>query len=327
MAHITSTFTEPVVWKPARIRSSAATIADALRQAVRWMIPRKGPRVSLLTGCALVFLSLYLPIAYDACGPNRTGIEVLQGDGIWPGAMAFFSPWAEWIFYAFALAFAVFTSALLFFSFVRPRVLQNRILTKWTFALAGMLSLYLIADLFWVYLGFEAGNHAFSPLGLKDEAPIAVAACVSLLVLLPLFRSKFARVERWSAYLFGIMGVASVLVVADYFAEQYLSGRLLSDDTVIRMLAAPSALCWLIPALLWFRLGLSRRREKRALWPGIRNRISQLYFPLAVLDGVFLAVAASDGLWGFLAFFAGIQLLALGYLELNRRAAASAPTA
>jgi hypothetical protein len=48
-----------------------------------------------------------------------------------------------------------------------------------------------------------------------------------------------------------------------------------------------------------------------------------MFIPLAVVDCYFLVVVVSDefGLWGFPAFFIGIQLLTLGYMQVARSAA------
>lgn len=86
------------------------------------------------------------------------------------------------------------------------------------------------------------------------------------------------------------------------------------------MMAAPAFLYWLVPVVLWFRFGLSRRDELRVQWPGIRRRVLQMYVPVAVADGLLLIDVVQMGMWGFLPFFFGLHLISLGYMQLAREA-------
>ncbi len=50
------------------------------------------PRLSLSGGSMMVLLTLGMTIAYDACGPERTGYEFLVlGEGDWPSLMGLLS--------------------------------------------------------------------------------------------------------------------------------------------------------------------------------------------------------------------------------------------
>jgi hypothetical protein len=104
---------------------------------VRSPLLRLRARVSLASGSVLTLLTLFLPIAYEACGPPRKGYEFIRGKGIWPGLLTFVFPGWEQGFYVLALALAVFTLLLVLASFHRPAFLRKHALITWPFALAG----------------------------------------------------------------------------------------------------------------------------------------------------------------------------------------------
>lgn len=226
-------------------------IEEGISQAVRLLIRRKRPRVSLFTGSAFVLLSLVLPFTYDSCGSVKTGYEFLNGEGVWPGLAVLASDWASRGFYVLTLSFAVLTAALVVFSCVRPESLQGSRLTGWGYGVAGTLSLFVISNLAW------------------------------------------SMVFSW-----------------------------MFEESPARALYAVSILYWLAPTVLWYRHDLSSKRSMTARWNGTRSGIFLLYLPAAVIDFYLMLLISLGGLWGFVTFFIGIHLLALGYMELGRRAAA-----
>jgi hypothetical protein len=210
-------------------------------------IGRKRPRVSLISGSALVLVSLVLPFTYDSCGAVKTGSEFLTGQGAWPGLAVFASDWASRGFYALTLGFAAFTVALAVFSFVRPLNLQGTRLSRWGYAVAGALSLFVISNL--------------------------ASSVVSSWVL---------------------------------------------EGAHARTLYAVSILYWLAPTALWCRFGLSSEGSMKARWSGMRSRIFLLYLPAVAIDTYVMLAVILGGLWGFVTFFFGIQMLALGYMRMAR---------
>ena len=84
------------------------------------------------------------------------------------------------------------------------------------------------------------------------------------------------------------------------------------------MAMAPASLYWLVPVGMWYQFGLSRKSQNRSRWPRIRSRITQLFVPVALWDYFVIAGEFVVGHPGFLAFFVGVSLIALGYMQLHR---------
>ncbi len=234
------------------------------------------------------------------------------------GALTVF-PWAEWGFYILTLVFAAVTTALLLLSCLRPQIFQSRRLTVLTFAIGGTLSLFLVSDFSWLFLGFWA-HKVWSWFGGSDDALVAVAVAAAILVLASLLHSKFLRTQRWAIYLLGIGGAVSLLLLTNFYTSWVSSRTLLEPEICVRMLTCLSCLYWIVPAVLWYRLGLSGRSEMKAQWIAMRSRVMQMYVPLVVTDCIFLVLVVKDGVWGFLVFFMGLHLLSLGYMQLARNA-------
>lgn len=293
---------------------------------VRSKYLRIRPRVSLLTGSVFVLLTLFLPIAYKACGPNRTGYEFIRGEGIWPGALMYAFPRAEWVFYILTLGFAVHTLLVLLASYAHPDILRKRRLFTWLFAIAGTFSLYVTADFFWVFCGPYVRGFLKLLLG-GDDAVVAFAAFVTLLVLASCLRSKFIRKQKWIVMLFAATGISSLTLVGSFFLGLFHPRWTVKGETALLLIAASSVLYWLVPVVCWCRSGLSRRDEMRAQWPGLRSRIRAMYAPVVAIDCLFLFLVANEGegglgLWGFPVFFVGVHLMSLGYMQLARDAEA-----
>ncbi len=103
----------------------------------------------------MVLFTLWMTIAVDACGPERTGYEFLVlGEGNWPSLMGIFSVTGGRIFYAAGLILAALTLLLLAFSVVSKRVWQRKSLLRFFLILSGTLSLFFIADLLALFLWF-----------------------------------------------------------------------------------------------------------------------------------------------------------------------------
>lgn len=283
------------------------------------------PSLSLAAGSVLVLLTLFLPIAYDACGPPRKGYEFLSGRGIWPGLLTFvFSGW-ERGFYVLALALASFTLLLVLVSLGRPALLRRLRLITWSFAFAGAFSLFIMADFFWVFAGDWLGG-LLERLEVRDDTSVAVVAALTFLLLAACLRSRFLRAQRWVVALFAITGALSLMVLADSFLFLLTSHRLWREGWSLRMVTAPANLCWLVPLVLWLRFGLFGGSERRVQWPGIRSRLIALYLPLAAIDCLFFVEVVKMGIWGFMPFFLGLHLMSLGYLQLAREAEGSSAT-
>jgi len=285
----------------------------------RGLISQLRPRVSLASGSVLVLLTLFLPIAYEACGPQRKGHEFIRGEGVWPGLLTFVSPWVERGFYILALALAACTLLLVLISLRRPGFLRKSALSPWLFAIAGAFSLFVITDFFWVFAGLWL-EPLLQRLEVRDDVTAAVLPALTFLVLVSCLRSRFLRTQRWIVALFAVACVLSLTVLADFFLSLFTPYGFLREATSAGMVMAPALLYSVVPLILWLRFGLFGRSELRAQWPGIRRRVVQMYTPLVVLDCLFFSEAVKMGIWGFLPFFVGLHLISLGYMQLAREA-------
>ena len=304
--------------------SVSGTIRDRTERAwerahgwARVLISQLRPRMSLASGSVLVLLTLFLPIAYEACGPNRRGHEFIRGEGVWPGLLTLVSPWVERGFYVLALALAACTLLLVLVSFRRPEFLRKGALSTWLFAVSGALSLFVIADSFWIFFVLRLGE-LLNWLGDQDDISAAIVPAVTFLVLVSCLRSRFLRTQRWVVALFAVACALSLTVVADFFLSLLTPYGFLREATSTGMVIAPALLYWLVPLILWLRFGLFGRSELRAQWPEIRRRVVQMYAPLVVLDCLFFSDVVKRGIWGFLPFFVGLHLISLGYMQLAR---------
>jgi hypothetical protein len=277
------------------------------------------PRMSLASGSVLVLLTLFLPIAYEACGPQRRGHEFIRGEGIWPGLLSLVSAWVERGFYVLALALAACTLLLILISLRRSEFLRKDALSTWLFAIAGALSLFVITDFFWAFAGLWL-EELLKQLGAQDDISAAVVPAVTFLVLVSCLRSRFLRRQRWVVGLFAVACALSLTVLADFFLSRLTPYGFLREATSAGMVIAPALLYWLVPLILWLRFGLLGRSELRAQWPGIRRRVVQMYTPVVLLDCLFFSDVVKMGIWGFLPFFVGLHLISLGYMQLAREA-------
>jgi hypothetical protein len=275
--------------------------------------------VSLASGSVLVLLTLFLPIAYEACGPQRKGHEFIRGEGVWPGLVSLISPWVERGFYVLALALAACTLLLVLVSFRRPEFLRKGALITGLLGVAGAFSLFVITDFFWVFAGLWL-EPLLQRLEVRDDATAAVLAALTFLVLVSCLRSRFLRTQRWVVGLFAVACALSLTVIANFFLSLLTPYGFLREATSAGMVMAPALLYWLVPLILWLRFGLFGRSERRAQWPGIRRRVVQMYAPLVVLDCLFFSDVVKMGIWGFLPFFVGLHLISLGYMQLAREA-------
>jgi len=297
------------------------------------LVRHLAPRVTLFTGSVLILLTLFLPVAGELFGSNRTGLEWARGEGIWPGALSLVGillskgdspyPFPFSVPYTLPLGFAVFTLALLLASCLRPELLRKQRLSTWLLAISGTLSLFLIADFFF-YSCCEVLIDLTLPLVRSDAIISTGTASLTILVLGGCLRSSFVRKQRWLLLLFAAAGISSLTALGSFSLRLLHSQWALEEQTERALLLAPSVLYWLVPALLWCCFGLSRRGEMRAQWLGLRPRVIAMFAPVAAIDCLFLLrlVVPSEGdfIWGFPVFFAGIHLLSLGYMRLAREA-------
>lgn len=265
----------------------------------------------------MVLFTLFMTIAYSACGPERTGYEFLVlGEGDWPSLMGISSDTAGRVFYAACLLLAALTFLLLALSVVSKRVWHRKPLVRFFFILSGTLSLFLIADLLALSLWFW-GVMISGWVSLDDDLVHLTAATLPLLLLLQVWWRKPAywRRKELMARLMIIAGGTALVLLVGELTERFSSIRIWGNEPAVLYL--PLLLYLTAPLLLWFHYGLSRREERLSEWPRIRSKLLYFYVPAVLSGGVMVGIAtASEGLWGLPVFVVGLHLIALGYLRL-----------
>jgi hypothetical protein len=300
-------FHHPLGWPP--IRELAARWAHS-----PWL--RIRPRVSLLSGSVLVLLTLYIPVAFNACGTNRTGAEFLRGQGIWPGMGSLVQTDFERALYALGLALAVFSLTVMAVTLRRPALLQ-RPWIQWPFLAAGLACLFALSDFVWFNLSAQAGDFLNSRLGL--HAPEIEMAMVDLLAILAMalcLRSKFLRSQFWLVWLFGVETIICLLALVDYALRQYGRTPLVSADTALLMAASPGILFWVVPMMLWMLFGFSRSAERHRRWVSLRPRITWMFLLAGIVAAALILWPSAWAVWGIGPYLGGLSLIFLGYAEL-----------
>ena len=292
------------------------------RAASRWVhapLVQIRPRISLLTGSALVLLSLYIPVAFNACGTNRTGRDFLRGDGLWPGMASLVGTGIERGIYALGVTLAALTLLILLLTLGRPKLMEREWI-KWPFLSAGVICLFAVADFAWFNVPALLAHLLEGQLWLdKPEVMIPIVGAFAILVMALCLRSKFLRSQRWIVWLFCFESVICLLAIAAVFLEQFQVGHFVSSETVIRMSASPGILYWVVPTVLWIHLGFSRNEARHAMWERLRPRIMMLYLPAGVIAGALFFWPDARAVWGLAPYLAGLSLIFLGYTELAHR--------
>lgn len=277
---------------------------------------RIGPRASLLSGSVFVLLSLFVPVAFNACGANRTGREFLLGEGIWPGMASFVQTDIERGVYALGVALAGFTVLLLLISLRRPVVLEKGWI-RWPFLLTGLVCLFAIVDFVVFNLGDPVSELLTGLSGLdKPETVIPFLDSIAILLMAVCLRSKFLRSQLWVLLLFGAGAAVCLLAMALSFLELFQMPNLVSMDAAVVLAASPGILYWVVPMGLWIRFGFSHSNERRVQWQKLRPKIMLLYIPAGVIAGGLFLLPSAWPLWGVAPYLAGLSLIFLGYTEL-----------
>lgn len=285
---------------PNATTSARSRIERAYERGSAWtqrLILQIRPRVSLASGSLLVLLTLFLPIGYEACGPPRTGYELMGGKGDWPTLMGIASSRAGRDFYILVILLASFTLLLVLASAVRPGVMRSALLIPRLAFLAGTISLFLVCDitlLLAALSGDQAGPAALLPLAASCLAP-------------GIFWSR----KGFAAWISVIVITGSLLLIADRLGASIgepLNWIVISMETLYA----------LIPLALWYRYGFSSRPGVHARWESIRRGLVALYLPAVLGNLWFLGIVVTEGLWGFVSCYFGTHLMALGYWRLNR---------
>ena len=297
-------------WGLAPIRSRASAAWDRGHRWATSLRLRLKPKSSLATGSVLVLLTLYLPTTVTSCGGPKKGYQLLLGqyDTFWPGLWTLDIQAPGRIFYALNLALAGLTLCLVLSAVYRGGILRKPLAVRCLFPIAGTISLFVLSD--FSTLGFFFLRGPNSPLWA------AVLGLPLLLILVSFLRPEFWRMRGFFSWAL-VIGAALFL----FFGLDSLFFLGFGNETYLGSLV-PGILYTVIPLGVWYRFGLSQRKERHARWEEIRPRMQALY-TLEILFACFFLVAfglAGSDLWGLLAYFVGIQLISLGYMQLWREA-------
>ena len=261
---------------------------------VKKLLAQVRPRVSLLSGSVLVLLTLFLPIGYEACGPPRTGYQLIRGKGDWPTLLGISSSTAGRGFYLAVLLLASFALLLVLVSAVRSGVVLSDRLAGRLAVLAGTVSLFLISDI-----------TLFLPLAAEGRSgSVALIALVVSCLTPGLFWPR----KGFIAWVSAIASAVSLLFILDALG--------MSGGRINWMVFGTEAVYSLVPLGLWYRYGFPSRPEMRVRWEMIRRGLVALYFPATLGNFWFFRIAVKEGVWGFIPCYFGVHLMALGYLRL-----------
>jgi hypothetical protein len=260
------------------------------------LLSRIRPRVSLASGSILVLLTLFLPIGYEACGPERRGYELVQGSGEWPTFLGVLvSSQAGQDFYILVLALAAFTAILVLLSFVKPDLCRKPPLTHRLFTLTGTASLFLMSDVILI-LPFAEERYGWAAFGL------GLISCLS--------PGLFWPRKIVGGWLSSLAIPISLFFIADSMRWWDGDGKTGLTYTFVGLYA-------LVPLGVWWFGGSSRERNP-SQWIRIRRGLSSFYLPAVVGNIWFFVVAWREGLWGFVPCYCGIHLMAIGYMRLAK---------
>jgi hypothetical protein len=309
------------LWHPwLSFRKPTFKVWEKSELAVRSTLGRLRPRFSMLSGAVFVLVTLFLPIAYNSCGPDKTGAEFVSGaSGELPMMAGLSSEGFGRGFYILALTFAAITLGLVILSWARPGGIRNRRWITALYAVAGALSLYLMGDAVCLALGGLVG-YILDSATASDAAMQAAGLGLIFIVLAVSLRSKLLRSSKliFSLLSLGVLGCS--LAVEFYFLN--LPAGFLPDSAVTGLYYFLATLYWFVPVYLWYRYRLRRTACEPARWHSIRSGILKMYLPALGSVPLLFCLAWDEGVWGFIPFSVGIYLMALGYMRL-----AQAPTA
>ena len=152
-------------------------------------------------------------------------------------------------------------------------------------------------DLYW--------KDAINSLGRRGYVIGLVLALLTLLVVAcSIIRIKIRKDETVHLFLFVASGTLSLMIITDFSFSAFWF-----KDEVFLL----SNAFWLIPSVLLYWLVFSTNAANRA---GVRSLLVAVVLPLFVVAAVYASYSAWIGYRGVLVYFAGINLMSLGYFRV-----------
>jgi hypothetical protein len=75
-----------------------------------------------------------------------------------------------------------------------------------------------------------------------------------------------------------------------------------------------------MPMGVWYRYGFSHSTQGRERWQQMRRGLIAFFIPASAGALWLLIIAIQEHVWGLVPCFLGIQLIAIGYMTLAKRA-------
>ncbi len=312
-------------------KTSAATsprLIDRVGEHVEGMFHRifgRIPlRVSLLSGCFLVLVTLFLPLTIDGCGHGSgPGTNLVSGkpDCYWPGLVVnSLTPDRGRGFYLFLLAFAIFSGVLALVTLATRKISGPRPTIKSLLAIGGTTSVLVSADYGALLVGATCG-WLTDTFGIEGTVWLATDLSLIFLVCVRCLRAKSVRASRWPWTIFIVAGGLCCVLGGLQVYQRIWKVHIIGEDTVLGTVMLTSIILYLIaPLSLWYRLGLWPTAELSRHWLPVRRRLALAFLP-AVAGQFFAAYLAVTGnFWGLIPCLCGIHLLTLGYAQLAQQA-------
>jgi serine/threonine protein kinase len=287
-------------------------------RAVRAITGSIHPRFSLLSGGVLVLLTLFLPVAYQSCGPSRTGLAFVRGEsGDLPIMGLLGGGRLSRGFYILTLMLAVVAVTIVLLSALQPAVLRSRRSITVLFGISGSISLILFSNA--AYEALVYGAVLFTPKAFGAVTSVVIPGAGLLAAGLAL-SSRSLRKSKVALVLLALGGVSCLLMLTDFVVSLSLPGGYLPKTAGSVITACLVDLYWLVPVCLWFQFSLFKKPGAEAEWLSVRSGIVKAYLPCVVGVPGFLWLAVAAGhVWGFIPYTLGIHLMSLGYMQLSKQ--------
>lgn len=276
-----------VITKQLRKETIAIRIWRKLGVMVVWLVRRLRPRISLTTGSLLVLASLFLSTAASC---ERSDLFLRK-----PGYTLLNPPGGK---------IAELNSKIgdLESLLKDPESEQEK--TSWRDPGGGWWISTIVQPkelgLYWQNAIHSLGRYAY----LLGEIVALVTLVLVLTSFLKRLRGLLTRLKR---VLFAFSITLSLIVIVDFSFNTYW----FKDELFLL-----SNLLWTVPAALLIRTALSeriRQRRKSIISKGI---LPVVLTPLALSATVYVGYVTAQGFFGVLAYFIGINLLSMTYLNM-----------
>jgi hypothetical protein len=271
----------------------------------------------LLSGAILVLLTLFIPVAYQSCGPSRTGLAFVRGaSGELPMISLLTGSSGLWL-YVVTLLLSALAILIALLPSAKLAHLRGGGLIRALFGAAGTISLLLLSNA--TYCALFYGSALFVPKAFPGLSRIVIPGIGILAAGLAL-GSGSVRKSKAALVLLIVVGVECLLLLSNFVVSLSMPSGYLPDAAERFMGTSLADLYWLVPVCLWVQFSLVKKAGPDPQWPGLRSGIFKAYLPSLLGIPAFLRLAVAAGhVWGFIPYTFGNHLMSLGYMRLAKR--------